>query len=119
MPFLNPKTREKIPTILLQLAVLLFLVFIFRECVLNAQNNIDRLGLNVGFAFLNTESGFEISQKIIPFDAGSTYLRAIIIGILNTVVLAVTCIILCTIIGIFVAFARFSHNPVLADRHQF
>ncbi|MBW2030899.1 MAG: ABC transporter permease subunit [Deltaproteobacteria bacterium] len=113
MPFLNPKTREKIPTILLQIAVLLFLVLIFRECVLNAQNNIDRLGMNAGFAFLNTEAGFEISQKIIPFDAGSTYLRAIIIGILNTLVLAVVSIILCTIIGIIVAFARFSHNPVL------
>jgi general L-amino acid transport system permease protein len=114
MPVLNPKTREKIPAILLQIAVLFILVFIFRECVLNAQNNIDRLGMNAGFAFLNTESGFEISHKIIPFDASSTYLRAIFIGFLNTVVLAVTCIILCTIIGIFVAFARFSHNPVLS-----
>lgn len=113
MPFLNPKTHEKIPAILLQVAVLLFLVFIFRECALNAQNNINRLGLNAGFAFLNQESGFEISHKIIPFNAGSTYLRAIIIGLLNTVVLAMTCIILCTIIGVFVAFTRFSLNPVL------
>lgn len=114
MPFLTPTTREKIPAIVLQAAVILLLVFVLREIVGNAQSNLQRLGMNAGFSFLKSEAGFDISQKLINFQQESSYLKAIVTGYLNTLVLAIVSIFLCTVIGLVVAFARFSINPLIA-----
>jgi ABC-type amino acid transport system permease subunit len=46
---LSPRTREKIPAIIFQLAIILFLAFVSWQIVLNAQANLDRLGISAGF----------------------------------------------------------------------
>ena len=114
MPFLSPVQREKFPSLLIQIGIIIVLILVFREFVLNAQANIQRLGLKAGFSFLGSQAGFEISQKIIEFGRGSTYLTAVIVAILNTLIVSLVGIFLCTVIGLIVAFSRFSSNPVIA-----
>lgn len=110
---LSPRTREKIPAIIFQLAIILFLAFVGWQIVLNAQSNLDRLGISAGFSFLSTEAGFDISQKLIDFDAGASYFKAMAAAYLNTIVLSVFGILLCSVLGLIVAFLRFAINPVI------
>ncbi len=111
---LTPKRREQIPALIFQVAIILLLVWIGWKMVLNAQSNLERLGISAGFGFLTSDAGFDISQKLIDFQEGSSYLQAMIAAYLNTIVLALSGILLCSVLGLIVAFTRFSKNPVLS-----
>ncbi|TJW20217.1 MAG: amino acid ABC transporter permease, partial [Mesorhizobium sp.] len=67
-----------------------------------AQNviaNLTRLRIASGFGFLNSRAGFDISESAIAYSSDSTYGRAILVGFLNTVIVAVAGIITATLIG--------------------
>eukprot|EP01037_Dinobryon_pediforme_P020627 gene20627-21301_t len=73
-----------------------------------------RLGLTPGFAFLGSSANFEIGESLIAYQAGDTYLRAISVGLLNTVEVSVVGCIGATIIGVVFGIARLSPNPLLS-----
>ncbi|MGH8245022.1 MAG: ABC transporter permease subunit, partial [Gammaproteobacteria bacterium] len=75
-----------------------------------AQANLARLGVDSGFDFLWRRAGFEIGQKLIPFDANSTIARAFTVALLNTLVLAGCAIVLSSILGTLIGIARLSPN---------
>src|SRR6185312_7318357 len=52
-----------------------------------------------GFSYLNREAGFEIGDTMIAYSPASTYSRAIFVGMLNTLKVAVIGIFLSTILG--------------------
>ena len=78
-----------------------------------ANTNLDRLGITTGFAFLDDEAGFQISQALFPYSAQSTYIDALLVTFTNTIVLSLIAIILATTLGFFVALARLSNNLLL------
>ena len=75
----------------------------------NLLTNLDRSGLNIGFQFLRETAGFPISEGIAyePTDVNG---YAFLVGIVNTVRVAVIGIVLATIIGTVVGIARLSGN---------
>jgi general L-amino acid transport system permease protein len=91
--------------------VILFCAFIARNVVVN----LDRLGVRTGFAFLARPAGFEIAQALIPYHEQSSYFRAFLVALLNTVVLSGLCIVLATILGFAIGLARLSANRLLAS----
>jgi general L-amino acid transport system permease protein len=95
----------------LLLVVILFCAFIARNVVVN----LDRLGVRTGFAFLARPAGFEIAQALIPYHEQSSYFRAFLVALLNTVVLSGLCIVLATILGFAIGLARLSGNRLLAS----
>jgi general L-amino acid transport system permease protein len=79
-----------------------------------AAENLRDLGIASGFGFLARESGFAIGETtLISHHAGDTYLRALLVGILNTFRVALLAILLATILGTFIGLARLSQNWLL------
>jgi general L-amino acid transport system permease protein len=74
----------------------------------NLTNNMRRIGIQLGFDFLQQPVGVSVTGSDIS--AGSTVWRALVVGIKNTFALAVVGLPLLTIIGVLVGVARLSTN---------
>ncbi len=85
------------------LAVVAWLVW---RGVSNFQANARALGLSAGFGFLHTQAGFQIAQTLIAFSPASSYLDAIIVAALNTLLVVALASVLSTLIGLCIAFGR-------------
>jgi general L-amino acid transport system permease protein len=79
----------------------------------NAERNMAARGLSFGFGFLDRSAGIPIGELMIPYTPADTYARALTVGLLNTLRVAVVGIVLCTIIGVALGLARLSSNPLL------
>ncbi|MCC8962598.1 ABC transporter permease subunit [Bradyrhizobium sp. Pear76] len=80
----------------------------------NAVHNLSVRRISTGFAFLGREAGMPIADSWIDYTPKNTYLRAFIVGIVNTLRVAVIGIVLATVIGTLVGIARLSSNWLLA-----
>lgn len=80
----------------------------------NAAANLAKQDIATGFGYLNREAGFIISETPIAYEPSDSYARALLVGLLNTVIVALLSIVLGTIIGTLVGIARLSSNPLLA-----
>ncbi len=76
----------------------------------NVQANLARQNIATGFGFLGREAGFEIGESPIPYSAADTYLKALWVGVLNTLRVSFIGIVLTVILGAFVGIARLSTN---------
>ncbi|MEQ1944115.1 amino acid ABC transporter permease [Mesorhizobium sp. VNQ89] len=105
----DPRVRS----IFFQVLLVLLLVLGIWWIVDNTIENLRRSNISTGFAFLRGRAGFDISTSLIPFTSDSTYGRALVVGILNTLVVAITGIITATILGFLIGVARLSRNWLL------
>ena len=81
----------------------------------NTVENLHRLGKPPGFEFLNSTAGFGINQVLfVDYSETSTYGKALLVGVINTLVLSFTGIVLATIIGFIIGIMRLSHNWVIS-----
>jgi len=76
----------------------------------NLQTNLSSRGITTGFGFLDTESGFGIVSHLIEYSESSSYGRAFLVGLLNTLLVSFIGIILATLLGLIVGVARLSSN---------
>ena len=103
----------KLKKILPQLLTLLFIFLIFGFFTMNAQENMDTRGIEFGFGFLKQEASFDIQFSLIDYDGSKSYARAYLVGLLNTLLVSVIGIILCTILGVIIGIARLSPNYLI------
>ncbi|MCA6120871.1 ABC transporter permease subunit [Bradyrhizobium sp. WSM 1704] len=80
----------------------------------NAVHNLSVRRISTGFAFLGREAGMPISDSWIEYTPKNTYLRAFIVGLVNTLRVAVIGIVLATVVGTLVGIARLSTNWLLS-----
>jgi general L-amino acid transport system permease protein len=102
----DPKVRS----IFYQCLVVALLVSGVWWIVHNTIVNLTNLHIASGFAFLKGRAGFDISDTAIAYTSDSTYGRAIIVGLINTLIVAFVGIITATIIGFIVGIGRLSKN---------
>jgi len=76
----------------------------------NVAANFEKLGKPFGFDFLFHESNYDINQTLIEYNSRSSHLRAAMVGVLNTLLVAVCGIILATILGFILGVLRLSQN---------
>ncbi|MDX8452793.1 amino acid ABC transporter permease [Mesorhizobium sp. VK9D] len=76
----------------------------------NVIENLQRLHIASGFGFLKSRAGFDISDTPIAYTSDSTYFRALVVGLLNTIIVAVAGIVLATIVGFTIGIGRLSQN---------
>ena len=77
----------------------------------NTLTNLREQNVATGFAFLtNRQANFAIGESVIPYSATDSYLRAFVVGLLNTIKVAVIGVVLATILGTVIGIARLSHN---------
>ena len=100
------KTRQLIIQIIAVIVVLTLLGSVVR----NTLYNLEVIGRDVSYAFLFTPSNYDINQHLIEYDSRSTHLRATIVGVINTALVAFFGIILATLIGFTAGVARLSSN---------
>jgi len=79
----------------------------------NTQQNMQVRGIQSGFDFLGQAAGFDIGETMIPFDPSQSYGRAIWVGVLNTLRVALLGIVLTTVLGVLVGVGRFSRNALV------
>jgi general L-amino acid transport system permease protein len=98
----------------LQILFVAALVWIGYEIVENARANLSAQRITSGFGFLRNTAGFDVSQNLIPYSGSDTYGRVLLIGLLNTLLVAITGIFFATVIGFIVALGRLSPNWLLS-----
>ena len=80
----------------------------------NTVHNLEVRRIATGFGFLRREAGLPIAESLIEYNPTDTYLRALTVGLLNTLKVAVVGIVLATLLGTLVGIARLSRNWLLA-----
>ncbi|WP_017471707.1 amino acid ABC transporter permease [Amphibacillus jilinensis] len=101
---------NRILPVLFQIGFAILVVLFFGYLISNAINGLNRLGINFGFQFLRRTASFNIAESLIDYQPTDTYARAMIVGVLNTLRIAVIGIILTTVLGVSVGIARLSNN---------
>ena len=76
----------------------------------NLQANLARRGIALGYGFLGSTAGFDIGETFILYQASDTYARALLAGMVNTLVVVIYGIFLTTIVGVLAGVARLSSN---------
>lgn len=79
----------------------------------NVQTNLAQQNIATGFGYFDREASFGISESLINYSPEDSYGRALMVGILNTIKVSLTGIILATIIGTFVGISLVSKNWLL------
>ena len=105
-PWNDPRIRAIFYQVVVIGAVLLFAAYLINNTLVN----LEERNIRTGFGFLGHEAGFAVGEHIIEFTPADTYARAFLVGITNTLRVAVLGIVLCTILGTIIGIARLSHN---------
>jgi len=120
----TPASTENHPNILLRLwrdketrsifiqIITIVIVLTFLGLIINnVVNNLEIAGKDFSFGFLNYPAGYDITfQPFISYSPTDTHLRAAVVGVLNTLLVAVSGIILASILGFTMGVLRLSNN---------
>ena len=96
--------------IIYQVVVGVLLVTFVSWIVHNTSINLAAQGKTTGFDFLWKTAGFPIDFSLFEFTRESTYWQAFLVGITNTLLVAIISIFFATIIGFTLGIARLSSN---------
>ena len=102
----NKDSRSVIIQIFAMAALFAFLAYIINNAVLN----LAVLGKTFSFDFLGEPASYDINQRLIEYTSQSTHFRAMLVGILNTALVAFFGVITATILGFLLGVIRLSHN---------
>lgn len=102
--------NERFRNMLYQVLAVVILLALWSFLIANVLTNLEERSIRTGFDFLEREAGFRIGESLIAYSAKSSYSRAYVVGILNTIRVALIGIILATVIGILLGTVRLSPN---------
>ena len=105
---------ERSRGLIFQLLVLLGVALVIAVIVSNTIANLQRAGLAAGFGFLFDQAFFDINQRLIEYTSTSTFGRALLVGMLNTVLVAAMGIVAATGLGFLAGVLRLSPNFLLS-----
>tara|TARA_Y100000741_G_scaffold342856_1_gene306189 strand:+ start:524 stop:913 length:390 start_codon:yes stop_codon:yes gene_type:complete len=93
-----------------QIITIFIIVLIFGFFTFNANINMSNRGMEFGYGFLKRAASFDIQFSLIEYSRESTYARAYLVGLLNTLLVAASGIIFATFLGLFFGISRLSQN---------
>lgn len=97
-----------------QLLILVLLGLVVASLVDLTRTNLADRSITTGFGFLGDRAGFAIGETLIDYAASDTFARAILVGLLNTLLVSALAVTISTILGFVVGLARLSNNWLLA-----
>jgi general L-amino acid transport system permease protein len=100
--------------VLYQILVVGAVVALGAYLVYNTLQNLSARNIATGFGFLGREAGFAIGETPISYEPADTYLRAILAGLGNTLIVSVLGIVLASALGLVMGIARLSGNWLIA-----
>ncbi|TCP40460.1 amino acid ABC transporter permease [Rhodovulum marinum] len=101
-------TRYRSLTI--QVVALIAFMLLAAWLISNTAQNLAALGKPINFGFLSGPAQYDINQTLIPYDNQDSHLRASVVGLLNTLLVAVLGCVLATVVGVLVGVLRLSRN---------
>jgi general L-amino acid transport system permease protein len=104
---------DRVLKISLQVAVVLIVILIISLFGSNFIRNFQRLGLSFGLGFLvdpQRPASFGIGDSPIPYNSTDPYIKALLVGLLNSLRVTIAGIIIATILGVTVGLGRLSDN---------
>lgn len=97
--------------IVFQAVVIAIIAWLLYSMIKNTAVNMEAQGLASGFGFLSTSAGFGIiSTPFVPYTEDSSYLTVFLVGLVNTIIVALVGCVLALILGFIVGIARLSTN---------
>jgi general L-amino acid transport system permease protein len=82
--------------------------------VVTTITNLQLRAIPTGFEFLGDRAGFKIADTVVGFTPDDSYLRAVAVGVANTLFLSFLVCVASTVIGALLGVARLSSNPLVA-----
>ncbi|HSQ10993.1 MAG TPA: ABC transporter permease subunit [Burkholderiaceae bacterium] len=79
----------------------------------NTLENMRVRGIQSGFGFLTQPAGFDIGETLFNYDALDAYWIAFLVGIANTLRVAIIGVVLTTVLGALLGIGRFSRNALV------
>ena len=80
----------------------------------NTRLNMEYRGMEFGYDFLSKAASFDIQFSLIDYDCSSSYFRAYLVGLFNTILVSVLGIIFATLICLFIGVSRLSPNYLVS-----
>ena len=103
----NKESRSVLVQIITVLVVFAILALIGR----NVSINLEKAGKDFSFGFLTYPAGYDITfQPFISFSPTDTHIKAGVVGLLNTLLVAVSGVIIASIMGFTLGVLRLSNN---------
>lgn len=106
-------TRYRSKTI--QAVALLGFIAFVGWLINNTAQNLALSGKEMSFGFLWESAGYEINQRLIAYTPDNTHFRAAMVGLLNTLLVAVLGCICATILGTIIGILRLSRNGLISS----
>ena len=97
-------------SVIVQIIAFAALFAFFAYMARNAIVNLETLGKDFSMKFLWQAANYDINQTLIQYTSQSTHFRAMLVGIINTLLIAVSGIILATVLGFLLGVLRLSKN---------
>src|SRR6267378_2284107 len=106
----NPKVRSA----LYQIVLVLALSWLGYQIAVNAAANLGARNIASGLGFFHNTAGFGVNLSLIAYEETDSYGRAFLVGLLNTLLVSGTGIVLATLLGFTVGIGRLSSNWLVA-----
>src|SRR3954447_21870851 len=105
---------KDVQAIVWQVVVVGLVVALAAFLVRNTLINLETRNIKTGYDFLQREAGFEIGESLVAYSPANSYGRALVVGFLNTLQVALIGIVLATLIGVLVGVGALSRNWLIA-----
>jgi general L-amino acid transport system permease protein len=101
-------------SVTIQIVFLMLLMAGFAWLVDNTIQNLRALGKDFSYRFLWQNAGYDINQTLIAYNSQMSHARAMLVGLLNTILVAAMACVLATVIGVLAGVLRLSNNWIVA-----
>jgi len=105
-------TRYRSATI--QVVALIGFLILVGWLISNTAQNLVLLGKEPSFRFLWEPAGYDINQRLLEYTSASPHIRAAVLGLLNTLLVAAMGCVTATVLGILIGILRLSRNWLVA-----
>ncbi len=105
----NVKTIGILAQLIFALLVLIAVLWLYR----NVTTALSESSVPADFSFLDNRAGIPIAESPIPYTPADPYWKALLIGFLNTLKVALIGVVLASLLGVLVGVMRISRNWLL------
>jgi general L-amino acid transport system permease protein len=109
-PLLRAWNDKETRSVIIQIIAIALIMAFFAYIIHNAFVNLEIIGKDINFSFLWQPASYDINQYLIDYNSRSSHFRALLVGLINTLLVATAGIVLATIVGFLLGVMRLSSN---------
>ena len=111
--------NREIRSVITQIAVIILVFVLIFEIGTNLLANLAAIGKEISFDFISLPASYDITfQPFVDYDPSKSHFWAAMVGLSNTLLVAVSGIILATILGFTLGVMRLSNNFLISRISQ-